>query len=295
MAACRFCKKESEVLFKTKDFNRKVSQKEFIYLRCPSCKLISISEVPYDLGNYYSQEYYRIPSLGKLKRVTRAERYKIGMVRKYVKSGALLEVGSAFGVFVYQAKEAGFKVDAIEMDGRCCEFLTSVIGVNAVKSDVPHKTVEYMKKHDVIAMWHVLEHLADPWECLGAMAKNLTPGGILVIATPNPDAFQFRVLGSYWPHVDAPRHLNLIPKNVLTEYLKPFGLEPVMVTTNDEGGRGWNRFGWQRYLMNRFSEKWMQRIFFMVGYLLSIPMAWWDMRNFNGSTYTAIFQKEAAI
>jgi len=233
--------------------------------------------------------------LGKLKRVAKAERYKIEMVKKIVKSGTLLEVGPAFGVFAYQAKEAGFKVDAIEMDGRCCEYLTNVIGVNAVKSNMPYKTVESMKKHDVIAMWHVLEHLANPWECLSAMAMNLTPGGIFVIATPNPEAFQFRVLGAYWPHVDAPRHLNLIPGKILSLYLKRFGLELVMLTTSDKGGRGWNRFGWQRYFMNRFSGKWMQRIFFIAGYLLSFPMALWDERSFNGCAYTAIFQKKAAI
>lgn len=292
MDTCSFCKGKYEVLFTTKDFNRKISQRDFVYFRCPACKLISISEIPDDLGNYYTSEYYRIPSLAKLKRIARAERYKIGMVKEFVKSGTLLEVGSAFGVFAYQAKEAGFIMDAIEMDGRCCDYLKNVIGVNAVQSDMPHKAVESMKKHDVIAMWHVLEHLANPWECLDAMAENLSPEGILVIATPNPEAFQFKLLKADWPHIDAPRHLNLIPEKILTDYLKRFGLERVMLTTNDKGGRGWNRFGWQRYLMNRFSGKWMQRIFFMVGYLLSFPMALWDQRGFNGSAYTIILQKK---
>lgn len=292
MDTCSFCKGKYEVLFTTKDFNRKISQRDFVYFRCPACKLISISEIPDDLGNYYTSEYYRIPSLAKLKRIARAERYKIGMVKEFVKSGTLLEVGSAFGVFAYQAKEAGFIMDAIEMDGRCCDYLKNVIGVNAVQSDMPHKAVESMKKHDVIAMWHVLEHLANPWECLDAMAENLSPEGIIVIATPNPEAFQFKLLKADWPHIDAPRHLNLIPEKILTDYLKRFGLERVMLTTNDKGGRGWNRFGWQRYLKNRFSGKWMQRIFFMVGYLLSFPMALWDQRGFNGSAYTIILQKK---
>lgn len=295
MSSCSFCNKESAVLFVAKDYNRKISENDFCYNRCPACGLISIDAIPDDLGEYYTQEYYRIPSLDKLKRVAKAERFKIGMVEKFKKTGNLLEVGPAFGVFACQAKDAGFDVDVIEMDERCCEFLKNEVGVNAVKSDEPHKIVGSMKKHDVIAMWHVLEHLANLWECLEAMAGNLNPGGIFVIATPNPESFQLRLLGKHWPHVDAPRHLNLIPQQNLSVYLQQFGMELVMLTTNDKGGRGWNNFGWQRYLMNRFSGKWMQRMFFVAGYLVSIPMAIFDRSGFNGSAYTAIYQKKAVI
>lgn len=294
MIVCPFCKGKLEVLFKTKDLNRKVSQKDFVYLRCPDCKLITISEVLDDLESYYTQEYYRIPSLAKLKRIAKAERFKIEMVKKVISSGALLEVGSAFGVFAYQAKEAGFEVDCIEMDQRCCEYLTGVIGVNAINSSQPHKAVESMRKHNVIVMWHVLEHLPNPRESLEVLANNLLPGGILVAATPNPQAFQFRLLGVQWPHIDAPRHLNLIPEKTLVVYLKKLGLELVFLTTNDKGGRGWNRFSWQRYLMNHCSQKWMQKVAFLAGYLISFPMALWDQRGFNGCAYTAIFRKEAA-
>jgi len=289
---CPICSVQGLPFLQTKDYNRRISEEVFSYHKCPSCGLIYLVNVPGDLGKYYPANYYAIPTLAKLKRIARAERFKIEMIKKYVKTGTLLEVGSAFGVFVYQAKESGYEVDAIEMDERCCDYLKNVIGVNAVQSDMPHKTVESMKKHDVIAMWHVLEHLENPYECLGAMAKNLTTGGIFVIATPNPEAFQFKVLGSFWPHVDAPRHLNFIPEKVLAEYLKRFGLELVMLTTNDKGGRGWNRFGWQRYLMNRFSNKLAQKAAFILGYIVSLPMGLWERRDFSGSAYTIILQKK---
>jgi 2-polyprenyl-3-methyl-5-hydroxy-6-metoxy-1,4-benzoquinol methylase len=295
VASCPFCKAESGAFYKVKDYNRKSSKEDFFYFRCPTCKLIFISRVPDDLNKYYAQEYYRIPSLHKLKRIAKVERYKMDLLKDYVKPGALLEIGPAFGVFAYQAKQAGFQVDAIEMDERCCQYLKKVVGVNAVNSDMPQKAVESMKKHDLIAMWHVLEHLVDSWGCLGAVAKNLNPAGILVIATPNPQAFQFRVMGAYWPHLDAPRHLNLIPLKVLVQYLKPFGLELIMLTTNDKGGKGWNRFGWQRYLMNRFSNKWLQRFAFVLGYFVALLMSFLDCRRGRGSAYTVIFQKAVGV
>jgi len=38
--------------------------------------------VPEDLGKYYPADYYTIPTLAKLKRIARAERYKIEMVKE---------------------------------------------------------------------------------------------------------------------------------------------------------------------------------------------------------------------
>ena len=291
VSQCPFCSSQSVPFLQAKDYNYRISTEVFFYDKCPSCGLIYLVNVPEDMGKYYPENYYTIPPLAKLKRIARGERYMIEMVKEFVKSGRLLEVGSAFGIFAYQALDAGFMVDAIEMDKRCCDYLKNIIGVNVVNSDMPHKAVESMKKHDVIALWHVLEHLENPWECLGALAENLTPGGIFIIATPNPEAFQLRIMSGYWPHIDAPRHINLIPEKNLTEYLKRFGLQRVMLTTNDKGGRGWNRFGWQRYCMNYFSGKWMQRIFFIGGYLISSLMVLCDQWRFNGCAYTVIFQK----
>ena len=51
-------------------------------------------------------------------------------------------------------------------------------------------------------------------------SKKINPGGIILIATPNPSSFAFRLLGRFWPHIDAPRHINLIPESLLTTKLK---------------------------------------------------------------------------
>lgn len=295
MKTCAFCNIPMTPLFRTRDVNRKVSPEVFAYVRCPSCGLISLAAVPADLGKYYAEAYYQIPSMDKLRKIAAAEHFKIDMVRAFKTSGALLEIGPAFGVFAYQAKQAGFEVDVIEMDKNCCDFLTREVGVHAVNSDDPACAAAAMKKHDVIALWHVFEHLVSPRECLDALVDNLAPGGILLIAVPNPEAWQFKLMGALWPHVDAPRHVHLVPKSVLESYLNERGLDLVMMTTIDAGGRSWNRFGWQRLLMNLFPGKWMQRACFMVGTLVSIPMSLWEQRGLKGAAYTVIFQKKVSL
>ena len=291
-SACPLCKTDAKFLFNTKDHNEKITGQVFAYWKCLDCELIFLPDIPENLGKYYQESYYQIPSLENLSRIARVNKYQIEFILKFVPSGNLLEIGPSFGTFALQAKNAGFKVDAIEMDTRCCEFLSKSVGINAVNSNCPEQAINNLEKHDVIALWHNIEHLPNPWDFLREAAKNLNPGGILLIAAPNPDSFGFRMLKSMWPHVDAPRHLNLIPIQLLTSFLNPVGLELVMMTTKDKGARSWNRFSWQRFLMNNFSSKIGQMAAFIAGGIVSLPLALWEFKGMNGSAYTAIYQKE---
>jgi len=297
---CLLCQTRAEFLFDAKDTNRKISGETFPYFICPKCQLIFLAQIPPDLADYYSG-YYQIPTLEKLAQIASRERFKIEIVQKFKKEGNLLEIGPSIGVFAYQANQAGFEVDTIEMSSECCEFLSKEVGVNAVNSDDPSEALKKMRAHDVIALWHNIEHLPDPWACLDQISKNLKPGGILVIATPNPNSLGFRILGAKWPHVDAPRHLNLIPLKTLSDYLKPLKLIPIMATANDSGAQYWNRFSWQVYLMNYFNidgksyskkSRWKWLFWAGIGYIISLPLALLERNNLNGSAYTVLFRKE---
>lgn len=289
--ACPLCRAPSTFLFDAGDENRRVSQMRFGYWKCASCGSVYLPDPPADLARYYQSEYYDIPFLEQLKSVAAKDRNKIDMVLKFARGGRLLEIGPAFGVFAWQAKQAGFAVDVIEMDTRCCEFLRQEVGVNAIQSDVPHYAMQALTQHEVIAIWHVLEHLPEPLAFLRAAAANLAPGGILVVAMPNPDAFQFRLMGRHWPHLDAPRHLMLMPAAPFARMAREFGLEQVFLTSDDSDARSWNRFGWQRLLMNRFAGRFMQYAMFVFGYALSLLMAPFDRHAFNGSAYTIVLRK----
>ncbi len=290
---CPFCHEPAIPEFRTHDVNRQVTTEQFSYFRCRACGLIFLSPVPANLEDYYPNEYYdAIPrSMRRLDQIAEANRYQIEMVQRFIPAGRLLEVGPGYGTFARLAKKSGFDVEVIEMSDRCCKYLTEVVGVQAINSSRPAEVLKTAGPKDVIALWHVIEHLPNAWECLESAAHNLAPGGVLLIATPNPDALQFHMMGSAWPHVDAPRHLYLIPANVVIQRLRPLGLEPVLLTTNDKGGQSWNRFGWQRFLMNRFSSKLAQMAAFVLGYLISVPMALWERRELKGSAYTLILQK----
>lgn len=292
--SCPACASPLVDLFVARDENRCISSLPFHYGKCAACGLISLLNVPDDLAHYYQDEYYAIPTLAMLDAIAQKDPAKIDTVRSYATTGRLLEIGPAFGVFAHQAKQSGFEVDVIEMDARCCDFLRTTVGVNAIQSQQPEEVVPTLDKHDVIVLWHVFEHLPHPFALLQALAQNLVSGGILIIAMPNPEAFQFRLMGKHWPHLDAPRHLTLIPAQQLIHQAQAYGLTLLSCDTDDSDARSWNRFGWQRLLMNRFSSKTMQRLMFVAGYLLSWLFAPFERRTRQGSAYTAIFRKTAA-
>lgn len=291
---CPLCSSDAELMFTAVDENHRISGEQFVYLKCRNCECVFLSEAPADLGRYYQAEYYDIPSLERLQKVAHKDRNKINTVLRFAQGGRLLEIGPAFGVFAWQAKQAGFMVDVVEMDTRCCAYLQNTLGVNVTQSDNPAVAIQALPRHDVIALWHVLEHLPDPLAFLRAASENLMPGGLLIIAMPNPDAWQFEVMGRRWPHLDAPRHLTLIPVAWLERQAMDFGLEKTYFTSDDSDARSWNLFGWQRLLMNRVSGKFSQRIMFIFGYILSLLMTPFDRRSRRGSAYTVVFRKKQA-
>jgi 2-polyprenyl-3-methyl-5-hydroxy-6-metoxy-1,4-benzoquinol methylase len=290
---CPQCKKESQLIFHAKDYNRRISREYFDYYRCQSCELIFLWPIPVNLDIYYPKQYYSIPvSLEQLEARAEGERYKIKIVQSFVSTGRLLEIGPAYGSFTYLAKQAGFEVEAIEMDSECCQFLEDVVGVKAINSNDPSEALKTLEKYDVITLWHVIEHLSDPWSSLERISEKLLPGGILVIAAPNPDAFQFKVLGRFWPHVDAPRHLELIPLPLLMKKMQALGLNALWTTTSDQGTLGWNAFGWEVFLGNISNLRFMNRRLRKVGRLISKMLIPIERMNGRGSAYTAVFRKE---
>jgi SAM-dependent methyltransferase len=273
------------------DYNRRLASSRFTYFSCAECGSLSLPEPPADLDRFYPSAYYQMPAdRRELAAIAAGERYKVELVQRFVKGGRLLEIGPAVGGFAYLAKQAGFEVETVEMDAACCEFLREVVGVGVTHSADARAVLVRSAPLQVVALWHVLEHLPDPIETLAAAAGALAPGGILVIAAPNPSSLQFSLFRSRWAHLDAPRHLQLIPLTYLRSRGAGWGLTSVLETATDQGGVGWNLFGWSLSLDNvarsaglRFPHLGARAIS-----RLARPLERSDLR---GSTYTIILRK----
>ena len=49
--------------------------------------------------------------------------YRLALLKRYVSGGHLIEIGAGTGAFCVPARDAGFRISAIEMSAPCCEYL----------------------------------------------------------------------------------------------------------------------------------------------------------------------------
>lgn len=289
---CGNCGGQLRPAFKVQDINRAIGDEWFRYRKCEACGIYALANIPEDLSLFYPESYYELPDSALLPALAPNESHKIEMIAPWKSGGRLVEVGPGAGVFSFCARQSGFDVTAIEMDRRTCEHMRSEVGVAAVESDDPASELDALSPLSVVALWHVIEHLRDPWGFIDAAAMSLEPGGVLALSAPNPDSVQFRTLGSRWAHVDAPRHLFLIPLSAIVDRAKRSGLRLVDETTGDPSGRHWNRFGWQMAMKGGPRGSSPGALTSGASLALTLALRPVEGSGMRGAAYSAIFVKD---
>jgi SAM-dependent methyltransferase len=290
---CPYCGGRASVRIVGRDINRLVSEDKFYLLKCDLCGLMFINNPPRDLSRYYTSDYHFVPaSVEALDALLPSEQFKIDLLTKFVSGGTLLEIGPSNGMFCRLAQKAGFVVSAIEMDEDCVRFLNETLGVRVVASSEPAAVLSSEKyTYDAICLWHAIEHMPRPWIVLEEAARRLNPGGVLLLAAPNPDAWQARLLKSYWPHHDMPRHLFALPIPWLVAFGKKNGLTQATITTCDEGSLYWNKFTWAMLLRSFFSAGYLRSLSWRVGIAVGRLLDPWERREGQGAAYTAVLRR----
>lgn len=257
-----------------------------------------LAEPPEDLGRYYEGDYYHFDSAGEPlwrgnEHRMNSAAYRVALLRDQVAPGHLIEIGSGTGAFAATAQAAGFDVSAIEMDERCCRYLSEREGIRAICSGRPLEALASLPEARAVAMWHVLEHLSNPAEILAAVAHKLLPGGALAIGVPNPSSLQFGLLGSRWAHLDAPRHLCLIPPDALRRRGEELRMRTVAITTNDPEGVEFNLFGWINALRRQPAKGATSRPVGYAARAVSRALSPLERTGHRGSTVTLVMRKES--
>lgn len=137
---------------------------------------------------------------------------------------ALLDVGAYIGVFVEMAADAGWQAQGIEpSEWAAAEAQRRGLDVRVGTLD----TVTLSEgSFDVITMWDVIEHLADPAAEIEKVRKLLRPGGWLVVHTMDIDAPLSRIAGRRWPWL-MDMHLYYFSKGTLRRMLSEQGYNVV--------------------------------------------------------------------
>jgi SAM-dependent methyltransferase len=142
--------------------------------------------------------------------------------------GAVLDVGAGEGALLDALKRRGREALGLER--------------RSERPDVREAELEDLDEgFAAVVFWHSLEHLRAPRRALERAVRLLRPGGVLVVALPNPASLQARAFGDRWFALDLPRHLVHLPAAALADGLRALGLEVTRVS-HLRGGQV--LFGW---------------------------------------------------
>jgi 2-polyprenyl-3-methyl-5-hydroxy-6-metoxy-1,4-benzoquinol methylase len=144
-------------------------------------------------------------------------------VTKYKQHGRLLDIGTGRGDFIaFMRDQRGWEVTGLEpnvtiADRTRRKFNLDVIADTLDKTSFPDRTF------DVITMWDVLEHLANPKAALIETRRILRPDGLLILRLPNVDSMDAKLFGKYWAGFDSPRHFYVFSRLTLEKMLRVSG------------------------------------------------------------------------
>jgi predicted TPR repeat methyltransferase len=140
--------------------------------------------------NYYSflsgEQYLRRTARGRIERL-----------QPYAPGNRLLEVASAAGFFLAEAKRAGFESEGIEFSQPMAKYASDRWGVPITAGSIEEVELD-RAVYDVIASWGLMTILRDPRAVMGKFNAALKPGGVWAFNTYNNRSLWGRMFGSRW-------------------------------------------------------------------------------------------------
>lgn len=135
----------------------------------------------------------------------------------------LLDVGCGNGQYLVAMKELGWQVYGCDTSQAKIDYLQQVRKLQNTYFGAVNDLHFPDSYFDVITLWHVIEHLFDPFVELDTLFRLLRPGGLLLIGTPNFRSLEANIFGRWWTGYDVPRHLILFCAETLTQVLTQKG------------------------------------------------------------------------
>ena len=248
-------KNQSCTLCKHKDLhiisNRVRDSNRHKVLKCLGCGHVQLYPTPSpeedkifydkDLQNKNIKYYGSIEDHRKKSIDDTLRRWKL--VQKITpKRGKILEIGSGHGFFVELAHNNNFKITGIEISKEKRNMSKKVTDAEILDIDINFQELD-IKDFDTIVMFHVLEHITNPFPFLKKIRNMLKPQGKIVVEVPNCNDFQLDLNDAYRNFYWQRAHLHYFTPKILKKALNKTGFKTEII-------------GVQRYsIENMFSWK----------------------------------------
>jgi 2-polyprenyl-3-methyl-5-hydroxy-6-metoxy-1,4-benzoquinol methylase len=227
--------------------------------QCRSCGLVFVNPAPFfDATDEFSEmsrafeytEYMHRPIGPEILAFERQQlQANLADMSRWARSGPgsqrrlqFLDIGCGSGAAVRAATDLGWEAIGIDIDPQLVrtgreQLKVDLRAVPILESGLPAGQFDFIKLRDVV------EHLPNPREVLDHVRTLLTPGGVLLLVTPNEGglATRTRVLlrrrRTLVATVPPPHHLHSYTPDTLQRTLRRAGLRPVTTfsTTPSDG------------------------------------------------------------
>ena len=203
----------------------------FPIVRCRSCGLVFVGRAPEpeELVALYDHSYWDDPGEVGYDGYGDAETRKrhhfrtlLDEIEALGPTGRLLEVGSAYGYFLDEARRRGWEVHGVEPSAHAARHAREAFGLDVDERPLAELPLE-PRSLDAVTLWDVIEHLPDPRRTLESAYVGLRPGGVVGISTGDVESLSARLHGPHWSLMTPPWHQFYFSRKTMRRLLKLVG------------------------------------------------------------------------
>jgi SAM-dependent methyltransferase len=117
----------------------------------------------------------------------------------YPQAKTLLDVGAGTGLLVSEAEKRGLRADGVEPSRWGVDTAAKVNRVKLLCGTL-QENASHLGKYDIVMLVDVVEHTTDPLGMIQEAVSCLSPGGVVVIVTPDIGSLTARTMKRWWWH-----------------------------------------------------------------------------------------------
>lgn len=217
--------------------------------RCGDCGAVFVGANPatIDFAALYGESYYRGGSdavfadyVGEQAQRRAQARRRLWWLRhgprRWPRQGRLLDVGCAAGFFLAEAR-AHYDVQGVELSPWAAAYARERLGLD-VRTGTLEQAALPAGRFDIVTLWDVIEHVAEPVPLLAEVARVLAPGGRAVLTTGDWGSAYAQSRGADWHLMTPPWHLTMFSRATLARAAARAGLRVAGCASEGVAGDG---------------------------------------------------------
>ncbi|GHT48318.1 hypothetical protein FACS1894102_1080 [Spirochaetia bacterium] len=236
------------------------------YILCPVCGMYYLhttkeTEVIYDDPEYFFSEYkkqYGKTYLEDFENILRMAKKRFVYIKKltntiYNSKQKLLDIGCAYGAFLYAAEAESFIPTGIDISGSAVDYVCNKLNIKALKYDFEKDNILLNETYKVVTMWYVIEHFENLKSVLLKIKTILQEGGILAFSTPNSKGISAKKSTNKFLEQSPCDHKTILSPAKIKKLLKCFDFNVAQIVITGHHPERFPLIG--KYLTNKESKR----------------------------------------